>query len=221
LPDVDPDAVTHHNENSGTAFEEWRQGLLDLTSSEEQARQWRRRRYRFAHLLGQQLVGPTATSPGLTGPAVYGVWLDWGLLYVGQTQEAERRLRDLPIGESHHLANTFPPEIWHRIVVIAWSRLPQGSQLLGALPSKVIGLALEHRLQLWLNPLANASRRTATGSFRDVDWSTSRSLGAHHAAGTDELFDAVRAVWLEAQKSAPEDRFGADVVRTVLPQTLL
>lgn len=30
---------------------------------------------------------------------------------------------DLPIGESHHLANSFPPEIWTRVVVVYWGQL--------------------------------------------------------------------------------------------------
>jgi hypothetical protein len=160
-------------------------------------------------------------SSGITGPAVYGVWLGWGLLYVGQTQEAERRLRDLAIGESHHLANTFPPEIWHLVVVVAWPELPQAQQLMDSLPSKLIGLALEHRLQLWLKPLANSSRRTTTGSFRDVDWSASQSLGAQNADRIEQLYDAVRTAWLEAEESVQSDEFGAGVIRAVLPQALL
>jgi len=52
----------------------------------------------------------------VAGSVIYGVWLDWGLLDVGQTSEAERRLRDLVVGESHHLGNTFPPKSGDAIV---------------------------------------------------------------------------------------------------------
>lgn len=63
-------------------------------------------------------------SSGTAGPVLYGVFASGaGLCYVGQTQEAERRLRDLPVGESHHLANTVPPEVWERVVVIRWPLL--------------------------------------------------------------------------------------------------
>lgn len=80
-----------------------------LTDSAVAARLWRERRYAFAYRLGEELAGATAELSPVTGPAVYGIWLKWGLLYIGQTTEAARRLRDLPVGESHHLANTFLP----------------------------------------------------------------------------------------------------------------
>ncbi len=98
------------------AFEQWLRGLTALTGSAAAARQWRERRYDFAHRLGEKLVGQCAADPPVEGSAIYGIGLKWGLLYVGQTNDAARRLRDLPVGESHHLANTFPPEIWDRVV---------------------------------------------------------------------------------------------------------
>lgn len=110
------------------AFTQWLGSLTALTGSADAARQWRERRYAFAYRLGEELAGQSSTNPAVTGSAVYGIWLRWGLLYVGQTTEASRRLRDLPVGESHHLANTFPPEIWDRVVVIDW---PHGGTHLG------------------------------------------------------------------------------------------
>lgn len=57
------------------------------------AKEWRERRSKFAHRLGRQLIGETSVHPALSGPAVYSVWLSWGLLYVGQITDASRRLR--------------------------------------------------------------------------------------------------------------------------------
>jgi len=71
------------------AFEQWLATLDRLTASPDAAREWRERRYRFAHLLGNALVGPTESAPPVFSPALYGVWLPWGLLYVGQTTEPE------------------------------------------------------------------------------------------------------------------------------------
>ena len=101
-----------------TPADRWRQALLELTADEQAAAGWRRRRYAFAHRLGTALVAGEGTRPAVTGSVLYGVWLPWGLIYVGQTGEAQRRLRDLAVGESHHLANTYPPEIWSRVAVI-------------------------------------------------------------------------------------------------------
>ncbi|HEY0167942.1 MAG TPA: hypothetical protein VGB75_12955 [Jatrophihabitans sp.] len=178
-----------------TAFSSWRASLQRLTDSPESSRLWRERRYHFAHRLGEALVGAVGERPPITGAALYGVWLDWGLLYVGQTVEAERRLRDLAIGESHHLANTFPPEIWHRVVVIAWPQLAEAVAVSQELGVKTVGLALEHHLQTWATPLANAARRTSEGGWRAVDRTRSASLGARSAGAVEPLFAVVRSLW--------------------------
>src|SRR4051812_35553868 len=86
-----------------------------------EAREHLRRRFSFTSAVGRALVNGLST--GTDGSIVYGVWLH-GLeppIYIGQSTEANRRLWDLPIGESHHLSNTFPPEMWSRIVVVQWS----------------------------------------------------------------------------------------------------
>lgn len=205
-------------EERDAAFEIWRTQLRTLTRSEADARDWRHRRYRFAHRLGERLVGATEGAAAVTGPAVYGVWLGCGLIYVGQTQDAQRRLRDLPIGESHHLANTFPPEIWDRVVLIAWPKL-QAAALVASVPTSVVGLALEHALQRELQPLANASRRRADGTFADVNWATSRSEGARRSAEVGPLFDAVSREWKRAASLATDTV--SDAVRVVCPANLL
>jgi len=195
-------------------FDRWWHAMRDVAATEDTARAWREHRYTFAHQLGSALAG------GLTGPAVYGVWLQWGLLYVGQTLEADRRLKDLAIGESHHLANTFPPEIWHRVGVVAWSQLPEAAELIDRFGAKAVGEGLEHRLQSWLQPLANASRRVPDGSWRDVDWKRSNSLGARTGLLIENLFVAVQEVW----QAAAESPDGADLPaasRVVFPSRLL
>ncbi len=140
-------------------------------------------------------MASTEPHSPISGSVLYGVWLECGLIYVGQTGEAQRRLRDLPIGESHHLANTFPPEIWSRVAVVEWTQLTGADTAMEALAEPLIGLALEHRLQAALLPLANTARRTAGGDWRKVDWNASRSRGAKAAMEIDELYSAVWKAW--------------------------
>ncbi|MDQ3406443.1 MAG: hypothetical protein M3548_24120 [Actinomycetota bacterium] len=203
------------------AAQTWALALKQLTATEEAARAWREERYKFAHRLGQALTAPLVRDGvGPIGPVLYGVWLNWGLLYVGQsdnTDSALRRLRDLPVGESHHLGNTFPPEIWDRIVVIPWTRLPEAKPF--TVDRKRISLGLEHRLQMWLRPLANSSRRTSGGAWRDVRWEDSRSVGARVGAEIDGLFTAVQQLWIAAARSPTEIR--GDKCLVIFPGSLL
>ncbi|MDT7788552.1 MAG: hypothetical protein QOF58_6971 [Pseudonocardiales bacterium] len=196
------------------AFDRWWHAMRDVAATKATSLAWRQHRYKFAHLLAGELVR------GLRGPAVYGVWLQWGLLYVGQTLEAERRLKDLVIGESHHLANTYPPEIWHHVVVVSWPELPEAADAVNAFGYKAVGEGLEHRFQEALEPLANAARRTAGGGWRDVDWKTSRSLGARTGRQLDDLFAAVLAVWNQAAASKDGENVPSSS-RIVHPSKLL
>lgn len=207
----------HGRAADGAAFRAWRDSLHDLTASRDAVRAWRHARYQFAYRLGQELVG----SPPLQGPVLYGVWLRWGLLYIGQTLDAERRLRDLPIGESHHLATTFPPEIWDRVVVISWPQLPPAQALATEHPDDLVGLALEHSLQSRLSPLANSERRTSDGSWRNVVWAASRSRGARLAPQIKELVRAVKAEWDDAARAEPGVSQRSPACRIVFPDALL
>lgn len=191
--------------------------IANLTGSHEDARRWREDRYRFAHHLGEVLAGPRAGVLPLSGPVVYGIWLRWGLLYIGQTTDAARRLRDLPIGESHHLANSFPPEIWDRVVVISWPLLPESAQPLATLDGKTIGLALEHHLQVATDPLANGARRMAGGGWRDVHRGKSRSVGAQAAVSIGALADRVLELWRAAEESTGSSDSPHQAVRCVRP----
>ncbi|MFE3822837.1 hypothetical protein [Nocardia tengchongensis] len=196
-----------------SALERWRNALHELTATEAVAESWRHERYRFAHKLGHALAGPGQGVLPMSGSVLYGVWLDWGLLYVGQTGNAERRLRDLPVGESHHLSNTFPPEIWSQVIVIAWPQLPEAAGPIDLYGLEKVSLGLEYRLQAWLHPLANASRRTPDGKWRAVDWTKSRSRGAVTGGQIDDLFAAVQKIWKDPSNST--------VCRVVHPADLL
>ncbi|MFI8525707.1 hypothetical protein ACIGB8_14735 [Promicromonospora sukumoe] len=200
------------------AFADWLAALSVLTASEHEARLWRELRYSFAYRLGDALAGATEEQPAMEGPAVYGVWLPWGLLYVGQTTNSARRLRDLPVGESHHLGNTFPPETWDRVVAVAWSQLPTAADAIARLDAKTVGLALEYQIQVRTRPLANAARRTPTGGWRPIEHEQSRSVGAVNAAAVQELFDDVWKLWRSGEVA---DDSVNEMVRVVRPRQLL
>ncbi|WP_159079296.1 hypothetical protein [Plantactinospora sp. BC1] len=206
------------------AVRNWHEALQQLITDEEDARAWRRARSEFAQRLGLALVRATDRQGPVHGPVLYGVWLRAGLLYVGQTANAQRRLRDLPIGESHHLANTFPPEIWHRVLVVMWPALPEAASIPDDISPTVAGLALEHRLQEWLRPLANSEHRTRQGGWRPVAFDTSQSQGAKAAPRVDHLFRAVQEIWqaaASADADADADAIRHPAVRCVEPAAFL
>ncbi|MFJ5091616.1 hypothetical protein [Streptomyces sp. NPDC088674] len=212
------------------AYEQWRAALGVLLSDAGRLAAWQERRYRFAWELGAALTGASGGAPALNGPALYGVFLpSTGLCYVGQTQETERRLNDLPVGESHHLATTVPPELWERVVVVRWPALlgsaPASDQEAAANSEAVVtGLALEYLLQLHFAPPLNSRRRHRDGAWRPRNLTGSKSRGALAALDLPGLWTLVRAAWLElAECPAPAD--GTSVVtssagRVVFPSAI-
>jgi len=183
---------------------EWLGALRSFTRTPEAARAFQDLRFRFAHTLGNELIRPRDGITHVRGPVLYGIYLDRiGPLYVGQTTEAERRLRDLPIGESHHLANTFPPEVWDRIVVIPWKRAlstnPQASQALARISlqhdDRLIGLELEHLLHRHETPLFSLRRKTTQGGWRPVDPARSKSAGALIASSLQPIWGYIQSEW--------------------------
>lgn len=174
-------------------LERWVEALRGLTATREAANAFRESRYRYAHAVAEQLTAGGHSD----GHVVYGVQMPWGPLYVGQTKEGRRRLRDLVIGESHHLANTFPVETWHTVVVIRWPNLATAKPAVAEHGADATGLALEHLLQERLQPLFNGRKRTRAGGWRATNYATSRSRAARMArtATMFGLGDEVVSLW--------------------------
>jgi hypothetical protein len=214
------------------ALGRWRAAMLDSLASPERVLAWQDRRYRFAHQIGQLLISPARPDAApVAGHVVYGVCVAGaGLLYVGQTVNAKRRLRDLAVGESHHLATTVPPETWERVIVVQWPDLLPGvgdSDELAAqqLGHQICGLALEHLLQVTYRPVMTGRRRSGAGEWvvRHID--SSRSRGAVNSSQFPALFKAVRGAWDQlADAASPEDgdpAIHADAGRVIFPGLIL
>ncbi|MFC0038777.1 hypothetical protein [Actinomadura rayongensis] len=182
-------------------YENWRSAMARLVGSTDDLIRWQDRRYRFAHEIGRLLTEPSGDHPAVDGAVLYGVYVSGvGLAYVGQTGDARRRLRDLPIGESHHLGMTVPPELWEKIVVVRWpllvDALPQTPRrTVTGLDPEVVGLALEHLVQVEHRPPLNARSRGADGTWRERRVTASRSRGALHAHMVQPLHELVRDAW--------------------------
>lgn len=213
------------------AFERWQTALLDVLQDPASIKRWQDRRYRFAYEVGQLLVGPDGVGGApVSGSALYGVWVSGGgLLYVGQTGDAKRRLQDLPVGESHHLATTVPPETWERVIVVQWPILLAGlpsaeSRAADRLGLRACGLAMEHMLQVTYRPVMTARRRGSAGGWRARNLDSSRSLGAVSSIELPELFRAVHTLWKDlAGITDPGDGQSASYVkggRVVFPTSL-
>ncbi|MFI5618129.1 hypothetical protein [Streptomyces sp. NPDC051567] len=212
------------------AYALWRASLETLVSDGHRLGVWQDQRFRFAHEVGRLLTESAAGSSSVTGPALYGVFAPGvGLCYVGQTQEAQRRLRDLPVGESHHLANTLPPEVWERVVVVRWPELVEKAPAadraaVAELGPAVCGLALEHLLQLATSPPLNSRRRQADGVWRPRNQAASRSRGAVHSKVLPGLWQVTWEMWRElaAVPAVPGSPVGSltDVGRVVFPASL-
>ncbi len=214
------------------AFRRWRAAMLNSLASPERVLAWQDRRYHFAHQVGQLLTNPARPyAAPVTGHVVYGVYVaSAGLLYVGQTGDAKRRLRDLPVGESHHLATTVPPETWERVIVVQWPDLLCGvrdSERLVAheLGSETCGLALEYLLQVTYRPVMTARRRNGTGEWAARRIDSSRSRGAVNSSRLPGLFKAVGAAWDQLadmpSQGDSDPAIHADAGRVIFPGRLL
>src|ERR1039457_5435396 len=213
-------------------FAQWQRALRAATGSLDDLLRWQDRRFTFAYTLGDSLCHATAFGlPPVTGYALYGVYtLGAGLIYVGQTSQAERRLRDLPIGESHHIAVTVPAEIWERVVVVQWPKLlavasPEEQDAAERLGLAACGLAMEYRMQVSRVPVLTSRRRAAGGTWNPRRLERSRSKGAMSSSSFPELFRAVESAWmlLELEPGPSDGRAicGNESGRVVFPQVFL
>lgn len=184
---------------STDTWSDWLASLASLTTDPEARQAFRERRFEYAHRIGDAFREWIHETGG-DRSVIYAVCLSDGApVYVGQTPKPSRRLYDLPIGESHHLANTYPPELWRRVVVLDWTRVIRSEDLdarlnaacnSGNVASKPstdkIGMVLEHILQLRFVPEMNASRKTTRGALSSRDLARSRSAGARLAVHLNE-----------------------------------
>jgi hypothetical protein len=192
-------------------YDDWIKALLQLTRSPAHAHEFQIRRYSFSASLAQSLID-SLPEPGLDR-VLYGVWINEhsAPVYVGQTSEGRRRLWDLPIGESHHLANTFPPEIWARVVHVNWQHMLEDKGLLDeivqvlttsyGIPTATVltdlGLGLEFLLQRAQMPLFNSNKKTRAGQWRAVSYANGTSRGARIAPFLNSAFQHVLECWNE------------------------
>ena len=197
---------------------QWLAAIRAMTATREEAATYLDRRLRFTTDVARAL---SLDVPGLDS-LVYGVWLEGheSPVYIGQTTAGRRRLWDLPIGESHHLANSFPPEIWDRVAVVYWGQLLNArpelfAEIAAALKplagddsaqlNHSVGLGLEFLLQHEVQPLFNSRRKLRDATWRTVEWQNSESLGARTAPHLTSLFAEVIRVWQQLAAVVPED----------------
>lgn len=211
------------------AYAAWRDALQELTSDARSFAEWREHRYAFAHRLGRLLTDAHPPTPAAVGHALYGVYVTGTSLcfYVGQTKNAKRHLRDLPIGESHHLAVTIPPELWSRVVVVQWpellSQVPNHERERALDDPDTCGMALEHLMQCKLLPVMNCSTRTTDGRYRERPPERSKSKGASSASRFPKLFEAVLKSWSALEAVSDDGAAPAAYLpsgRTVFPTAL-
>lgn len=190
----------------GVAYAQWQQATRTLVGGPGELRDLQDRRYRYAARIGRLLTQAGDDGRPVHGPVVYGVISARpGLLYIGQTTEAQRRLRDLAVGESHHLANTVPPEVWDRIIVVRWPNLvhhlgEDDRNAVERLPGVTVGEGLERLLQAELSPVLNSRRRTADGGWRQRQHAGSRSRGAVAEQVVIPLHQLVLPLWNRLSK---------------------
>jgi hypothetical protein len=206
---VSVDAGHRPDKARSDAYAAWRDALHELTADARSFAEWREHRYAFAYRLGRLLTEAHPPTPAAVGHALYGVYITGtGLCYVGQTKDAKRRLRDLPIGESHHLAVTIPPELWSRVIVVQWPRLlsqiPDHERERALDDPDTCGMALEHLMQCELHPVINCYARTTDGRYRERPPEQSRSKGANSASRFPKLFEAALESW-SALEAVPSD----------------
>lgn len=218
---------------SGGCYRSWVESCRALNADEDKARDFRARRYAFTHLLANHLIKNLPVSGD--DQVIYAVYLAGKHskpVYLGTSSEGRRRLWDLPIGESHHLSNTCPPEIWSKVQVLHWKRLLAETghdidelqkNVSEAFPEKskfalkLIGMGIEFRFQQEIRPEINILTKRRQGGFKPVDFMGSKSIQAAIARRWIDgpVFNTLWTSWNNIQseaESCPEialvSRFG-------------
>ncbi|MFT5195011.1 MAG: hypothetical protein ACI85U_002026 [Candidatus Promineifilaceae bacterium] len=214
--------------------------LKEETHESQDAFKYFQIRASFANSVSQEIRNLAKLARDENIPAIYAVWLNKqsNPIYIGQTQDSKRRLWDLAIGESHHLANMFPPETWGKVCIFRWKDFLENHQL--AFESikgksmnfdnsekeilKQIGLSIELSFQIEMQPLFNKYKRLKDGSLKAIDFSSSGSSGSKLLSQIDYEFDGLKKYWYEltsenltGAKSSISLEYGA----VVYPQNLM
>jgi hypothetical protein len=166
--------VTEMETGSGEpdAFDRWRNALAETLHSTAGVTAWQDRRYSFAHQVGQLLASPPPGGTAVTDHVVYGVNVEGGgLVYVGQTADAKRRLRDLPVGEKpspryNHSARSLGARDRHPVAEPAQPAARSGKTSRGpAAAADMRTRPLEYLLQVAYRPVMSARRRSTKGGW--------------------------------------------------------
>ena len=203
----------------GVDYRRWAEACRALNADEDRARTFRTQRYAFTHALAELLVKDL--PPAGDDQVIYAVHLSGRHprpVYLGTSSEGRRRLWDLPVGESHHLSNTYPPEIWESVQVLHWKRVltEHGHDLAGlqkavgeqfnASPAealKLIGMSIEFLFQKAVRPEINIRTKLRQGGFKEVDFSESKSRQAQIAhRRLDPAFNDLTQAWSNLGKEA-------------------
>lgn len=170
-------------------------------------------KYRLDHAIGaatRERLGPSSRRVA-SDCVVYGVMIRnlSRSVYIGETSDARRRLFDLAIGESHHLANTFPTFLWTKIIVIRWPSLMIEAELAmvakelggadGAHVLKLAGAALEHCLQQAHRPVFNVYKKSTTGLLRARALERSGRKAASLSQLIPRSYERVAKAWQQAE----------------------
>lgn len=210
----------------GVDYQAWVTCSRLLNANESKAREFRTRRYAFTHALANVLVKNLPKTG--TDQVIYAVRLMGGHskpVYLGSSSEGCRRLWDLPIGESHHLANTYPPEVWQTVQILHWRQLlvAKGHDLdalqrsvakLCSARSKstleLTGMGIEFRFQQETRPDMNMLTKRRDGGFKEVNPSRSKSRQAIVAREwiTGRIYEDLWASWTGLQSAA--EKFEGD-----------
>ena len=202
-----------------TSYQSWAMLCREINSDAVKSRSFRENRYAFNHRLASRLV-ENLPERGLD-QVIYAVHLTGDHprpAYLGTSTGGHRRLCDLPVGESHHLSNTYPPETWERVQILHWRQVldregfdlraleAQVAEHYPAKPGealKLIGMGIEFMFQTETMPELNVRIKLGGGGFREVGLGRSGSRQALIAGRwMKPIFPLLLDYWMRLQAEA-------------------